>query len=503
MSRKQRRDHDPRIRQKREVLAGGPFPSTPGGNTGVTGSGFAISPTSPAGGGYGLPQTGAKPASGYTPPANPFVIPKPSGLTYYSQTYPNNYFVEWNLTTWRLACDQVIKQGWTVSYAVLTSWAFEASPFIQSLFRALEVALGKIPFFYNDENGKAIEDWTEELCNKSWEMEIRREILFSYFWGFIGLNFDPISEKVYKYPMQDIDPINRMLRQNTYSFYDGVDFQSHDNLLFVQPSTSNESFLGWMQPITRSFIQMNLNKRNWLGAGMRLAFPLLTIGYPQNDQQIQDDGTTINQYKLDAEEIAANIDPTKGIVFPYTLDDKGNIVKSIEVEQATQGAGNRAHAIFSDFNEAEKNEIREMILGGTLTASVGNSGSRALGDVQERKFESVIEHMVEFVLSILNGDYKCKIAKFYKNFPVKGKFDVNRSKQMPIEDVQALATAVQLSGLKLTKEFFIANGLDPSFIDDAPEPVLPTSGGKGKDDDQEKDKDFKVAKPNGSKKKYW
>lgn len=495
MSRRDRRAQDPQVQERKEKhTQAAALGDIVGGAGAPVGKGNS--------GGWGVGSPDAKPATGQQPAVNPFIIPKAAGLTITSQTFPSNYYVEWNLSTWRAACDQAIKMGYTMAYATLVSWVFESSPFIQSLFRALESPIGKVPLLAVNSKGVEYPDWTEELCNKAWQIELRKKVaVHGHMNGFVGLNFDPIGGKLYKYPMQDIDPINRMLRSNTFSFYDGVNFDDHDNLLFIQPSTSYESFLGWMQPIARSYIQMNLNKNNWIGAGRRLAFPLMTVGYPQADSAIDPaTGLELNPYKVQAENIAANVDPTKATVYPYTLDDKGNIVKSIEVDFEKPGTGAKAHDIFKDFNDSEKDEIREMILGGTLTSSVGSSGSRALGDVHEDKLESVIMDLIDFVVSFLNDDWLPKISKYYKNFPADLRLQANKAKQLSIEDISKLATVLQVSGKRLTDNFFVANGLSKDFFEDAPA-VGSSSKAMADDDDSE----FAAAIPNrsllGSKKK--
>lgn len=457
------------------MLAGSPLggPAVVGGGKGSGG-----------GAGWGQPSKGARPATGTAPPQNPFIIPKPAGLNIFSQTFPSNYYVEWNLATWRAACDQAVKQGYTMSYATLVSWCFECSPFIQSLFVAFSSAIGKIPFMYLDEKGNEIPEWTEELCNKPWQKDLRKEIALSKFWGFIGLNFDPVNGKVYKYPMQDIDPINRMLKQSTFSFYDGELFDDSDNLLFVQPSTSYESFLGWMQPIARSFIQMNLNKNNWIAAGRKLAFPVMTVGYPQNGNAIATDGDTYNQYRLQSEQIAANLDPSKAIVYPYTQDSNGNRIKALDVEFEKTGTPAKAHAIFSDFNSAEKDEIRELVLGGTLTSSTpsGGGGTRAQGKVHENKLEVIVADLIEFVEMTLNDDYKKKITKFYKGGIPKGGFSANKTKQPTIEEITALSTVLNQNGKRFTDDFFEQYGLQRDFFEDAPVPA--PAGGNSNDDNE-------------------
>jgi hypothetical protein len=422
------------------------------------------------GGGYGLGNKSTTPASGTQPAVNPFIIPKASGLNTISQTFPNNYYVEWNLSTWRSACDQCIRMGYATSYAVLVSWAFECSPFIQSLFNKLGAALDKIPFYCVDSKGNQIPELTDELCGKLWHMQLRKEIMFSYFWGFTGLNFDPVLGKVYKYPMQDIDPINRFLKSNTFSFYDGVTFNDHDNLLFVQPSSNYESFLGWMQPITRAFIQMNLASNNWLAAGRRLAFPLLTMGYPQNDiaEDPLNPTQTVNPYKTQAEAIAANVDPTKAMLYPYTIDDKGNIVKSIEIDFEKPGTAANMHKIFQEFNADQKADIQEMIFGRSFTNTTSGSGNRALGEVEEKAVDQVMVAILPTVLAILNDDFKIKISKFYDNLPKDWKFGYNATKQLTITDIVALSGVVISSGYKFTAQFFEQNGLSKEFIEEAP-----------------------------------
>jgi hypothetical protein len=465
MNRRERRSQDPAIQERKEK-------HTQASVLGDIVGGAGTSVGKGESGGWGIGSPNAKPATGQQPYVNPFIIPKAAGLTITSQTFPSNYYVEWNLSTWRAACDQVINQGYAYSYATLVTWVFQSSPFVQSLFRALGAALGRIPFFIVDKKGNKLEDWTQELCNKPWQKELDKEILFSHFWGFTGLNFDPIEGRVYKYPMQEIDPINQLLKQSTFSFYDGVRFKDYANLLFVQPSTAQESFLGWMQPITRSFIQMNMNKNSWVNAGRRLAFPMLAIGYPQADQG--NDPTTglpINPYKNQAEAIAANIDPSKAFVFPYTIDEKGNIVKSIQVDFEKPGTGAKAHDIFVDFNESEKNEIREMILGGDLTGNAGKNGSRSLGEVQERKLETVVEDLVEWILAYKNAEQLPKLLSYYKNAPDGIRFEINRAKQMPIDDIVKMSSVVTQNGKRLTDAFFEANGLVKDFIEDVPVPA--------------------------------
>ena len=459
MGRAERRAQNPEIIAKRAQYAANNSPLGAPGY--VKGNGNS--------GGWGEGNRNPVQAGGQSPAVNPFMQPKSAGLNIISQTFPNNYFVEWNLTTWREACDQAIKNGNPVSYAVLVSWVFESSPFIQSLFRALTSPIGKIPFIFTDAKGKELPEWTEELCNKSWHRQLRKEIALSHFWGFTGLNIDPVNGKVYKYPMQEIDPISRLLRANTYSYFDGTLFSDHDNLLFIQPSTSYESFLGWMQPISRSFIQMNLTDNNWLSAGKRLAFPVMTIGYPQDDNALDSAGNPFNPYKLQAEQIARNMDPSKGLVYPYTTDATGKIVKAIEIDFAKPGTAAKSHEIFKDFNDSKKDEIREMIMGGTLTSSVGGSGSRALGEVHSDKLDDVIMDMVEFVETFLNDEYIKKIKRFYSNFPEGGKFIANKAKEMSVEDIAAISTVLVANGKRLTDEFFEANGLLKEFFEDGPQ----------------------------------
>lgn len=471
MSRRDRRAQDPEVQARKEQFEKnssvlGDIPSMTGG---VWDKG--------QGGGWGLGNPDAKPATGSAPAVNPFMIPKAAGLTITSQTYPNNYYVEWNLSTWRAVCDQVVKMGYTYPYATLVSWVYECSPFVQSLFRALGAAMGKVPFVIKDRKGNVLEDWTKELCKKQYQRDIDKELLYSHFWGFTGLNFDPIEGKVFKYPMQDIDPINRMLRQNTFAFYDGAKFDEYDNLIYIQPSSSVESFLGWMQPIARQFILMNQNDTSWVGAGRRLAFPMLAVGYPQADGAFDTETQEIiNPYRVQAENIAQNIDPSKGIVFPYTIDPKGNIVKSIEIEFEKPGTSASMHNIFKDFNQEKKDEIREMIFGSTLTSTSGAVGSRALGEVHERKFESVIDDLLDDIIAFKNDVVLPKLLKYYKNAPDGIQYDVNRTKEWTLEEMKLLSDITTQNGKRLSTQFFVDNGVAADYIEDAPAPPALSSG---------------------------
>jgi hypothetical protein len=419
-----------------------------GNPQGVTGKGQK------GAGGWGVGNKKSKPAGGQNPSQNPFIIPKPAGLNVTSQTFPSYYYVEWNITSWRYACEQVMRMGWAISYAALTTWAFTSSPFIQSLFTKLGRALDKVPFFITDEKGNKLEDWSLELCGKPWHLQLRQEILFSYMWGFSGINFDPVAGKVYKYPQQEIDPINRLLKQQTYSFYDGTAFEDNQNLLFVQPSTNYESFLGWMQPITRKFVQMNLSDNNWVAAGTRLAFPIMTVGYPQDDNSVDSiTGNETNNYKLEAINIARNISPTEAQVYPYTLNEKNEPIKSALIEFESPHTSSQQHLVFKDFDAVSKGEIEQMVFGRAMTQATSKGGNRALGEVEERALDDTIEGLLPFIKAILNTDYIKKIAKFYTNFPEGIQFDYDNTKQLTIADITALSSMLVANGYKFTDQF--------------------------------------------------
>lgn len=429
-------------------------------------TGTNIAKGTSGGGGYGTVQPGTKTATG-SPRVNPFLIPKYSGQNVGSWVYPSQYIRSWDTTSWREACDQAIKMGYTQSYATLTSWVFEKSAFVQSLFFKLGLAMDRVPFYVVDSKGNEIPDLTLELCSKPWQMQLRREILYSYFWGFSGLNFDPIEGKCYKYPMQQIDPINRMLKANTFSFYDGELFDNNDNLLFVQPSTNYESFLGWMQPISCSYIEMNVNSNNWVAAGRRLAFPIVTFGYPEDDGSLDANGNPKNNYKNDAIAAATNIDPTNGLVYPYTIDNDGKMHKSIEIEFEKPGSSSSTHKIYQEFNQEQKGEIQEMVYGRSLTQASGKGGNRALGEVEERALDDRVAGLMPYILAVLNEDFRKKTNKFYKNLPKDWAYAYNTSKQYTIADMQVISAVVNENGNRLTDKFFVENGLPLDFFEKA------------------------------------
>ena len=121
-NRRDRRNADPKIQEKREQIK----------QTSILGNAVDIGGYQPPGmadaGGYGVPSIGARPAGGTSPAVNPFIIPKTTGLGITTQTFPSNYFQEWNLTTWRQACDQAIKQGYTMQLAAVGSVGEQPRP---------------------------------------------------------------------------------------------------------------------------------------------------------------------------------------------------------------------------------------------------------------------------------------------------------------------------------------------------------------------------------------
>lgn len=437
-----------------------------------------------SGGGYGEGNKISKPASGNLPAVNPFMLPKASGLNIISQLYPDNYFVEWDLTSWRTACDQAQKMGFPVSYATLVNWCFEASTFIQSLFVTYGDGISRVPCYLVDEKGNKNEVWTDEICNTKWFQDLRKEIVWSCFWGFSGINIDPLNNKIYKYPMSQIDPINRMLRESTYNFSNGLDFAKTINLLFVQPSTSYERFLGWMQPITREFIMMNKNSLNWVQAGARLAFPLLKIGYPSTTNSLSDSGNLVNPFKNVAEEYISNLDPSKALISPYVVNANGDKITALDLDAKDPGGRGQAHKIFEDFNTEKQNTIRELCFGGTLTSSAGKNGARSLGVIHETKLKIALEARNEECLAVLNdpSDFLWKLKKFYKNFPENLHFDTNRTKEWDINEIKMISDSVTGNQLKLTTNFFVKFGLDPEDLEEAPEPLKPVGAESPEDE---------------------
>jgi hypothetical protein len=237
---------------------------------------------------------------------------------------------------------------------------------------------------------------------------------------------------------------------------------------------------------------------------------MLAVGYPQADGALDPETQEIiNPYKVQAENIAANIDPSKGIVFPYTLDPKGNMVKSIEVEFEKPGTSASMHNIFKDFNDDEKNEIREFILGGTLTASAGAVGSRALGEVQERKFEAVIDDLLRWILAFKNSTQLPKLLQFYKNAPDGISFAIDQTKEWSLDEMKLLSEIVTKNGKRLSAQFFEAAGIPPEFLEDAPVPTSPLGLSESSNDNfsaYDDGNEYAIAQPKrtlfGSKKKF-
>jgi len=317
--------------------------------------------------------------------------------------------------------------------------------------------------------------WTKEICEQKWFKDLRKEIVWANFWGFSGLNIDPINNKTYKYPISQIDPINRMLRQSTYNFADGIDFAQTVNLLFVQHSTSYERFLGWMQPITREFIMMNMNSMNWIQAGKRLAFPLLKIGYPAINNNVNDQQNLVSPFRAEAENYASSLDPSKTLISPYIIDREGNKISALDIDSKDTSGKQNAHKIYQEFNTDQKNDIRELVFGGTLTSNAGKFGTKGLGEVHADKLQTAIAERNEEVLAVLNDehDFLWKIKKFYRNFPDNLRFSSNMSKEFNIDEIKLLSDSAVSNGLKLTKEFFLKYGLEDEDIEDNPAP-LPT-----------------------------
>jgi hypothetical protein len=416
--------------------------------------------------GWGVPSTGAKPAEGQSPQVNPFQIPRSSGYSTTSQVFPNNYFRSWDLLRWRQACDNAFRFGNAIDYAALVSWTYESSGFVRFLFRKVEAAIGKAPFLVVDDKGEELPLWTEELCSKNWQKELRQQIALSHYWGFTALNFNPIDGKVYKYPMQNVDPVNEYLKTQTFDYYDGVAISTQDDLLFIQPHKSPENFLGWMQTISREFILWNNAYNYWLAGAKRNGYPLLAFGYPQQGTADDTNGVEFNPLRNQAEDLAANIDPTKGVVRPYVLNDKGEPVYQIDIDAVDTGSKSDQYKVFDEFIKAKQCELERMIILSTLTSGTGKNGNKSLGEVHERSWEDVAADILEYVTSYMNSIYLPKLRKWYTNMPKNIKFKYDSSKRFNLEDIKILSDIMTENDKALTKEFFVANGIPANYFED-------------------------------------
>lgn len=415
---------------------------------------------------YGSPVQGAIKASGHSPSVNPFMLPKEMGLNVFTNTFPSNYYQNWDISTWRMACEQARNQGLPIQYAAMCKFVIESSTFIQGIIREITVAVETSKIFLEDENGDINEEATEEICKQRWFIDMTKEIAMANFYGFVGLNIDFFNNKCYRYPMQNIDPINQFLRESTYNTGDGLNFSDHPNMFFVQPSATEEFFLGWMQPISKSFIYMNKQLKNWNAYGTKTAVPQATIGYPAGDVRTDENGIEYNPRKQEAEQIARTMSPEEAVVYPYTIDGGGNIVKAIEVGFESSNSGASQHQTYKDFNAELKEEILQMITLSTLSSNAGKHGSQSLGVVHERKIEMVHEAIQEQIIAYLNDDYfKNKLGVFYKNIE-KFTFSRNRIKKFNIDEVEKISNVMNNNGLKLSKEFFQNVGVPIDMIEE-------------------------------------
>lgn len=421
--------------------------------------------------GWGVPSTNSRPAEGQSPQVNPFLIPRTSGYSTTSQVFPNNYYKYWDLLRWRQACDNAYRFGNAVDYAVLVSWTYESSGFVRFLFRKIEAAVGKSPFQIVTESGEELPLWTKELCSKDWQKELRQQIALSHFWGFTALNFNPQAGKIYKYPMQNVDPVNEYLKTGTFEYYDGVAIAGQDDLLFIQPHKSSENFLGWMQTISREFILWNNAYNYWLAGAKRNAFPLLAFGYPQQGTANDVSGNQFNPLRNQAEDLAANIDPSKGVVRPYTFDDKGDVQYQIDIDSIDTGVKGDQSKIFKEFIKDKQNELERMIILSTLTSGTSSNGNRSLGEVHERSWDDVANDIIEYVTSYLNDIYLPKLRRWYTNMPSGIKFKHDSSKKFDLSEIKVLSDILQENNKELTEEFFIANGITKNYFQEKSQTV--------------------------------
>lgn len=328
---------------------------------------------------------------------NAYELPRRVGPRNASSYYtPNNYFVQFTPSWWRMAVDNAINYSDLSELDVLYSWCIQSSPFLVSQINKRLIPISKKTFAFANSDGTINEPITELITQTNWFKKLVRARLLSRFYGVKVCNVDVKYDRLDDYPMRNIDILNRAIRYQTYNTDRVVYVKDYDNLFYMQPETDQDFKLGMLQPISRAIIGIVEAFNNWSVTSATYSYPRTSIGYIDGNEEI----------KMIAQEIANNLDPLAVPLLPFkqNLDDKGNSYQ-LEIKPLQTQMYPDAFRVFKELIDARYAEIMQLVTGGTLLgATEKNTNSEQLASIHLGLYEDICDDDTRDVLSFFNNE---------------------------------------------------------------------------------------------------
>lgn len=262
---------------------------------------------------------------------------------------------------------------------------------LKGVIRKRKIAVSQFPIEFR-RNGEPVDEVNEQI-KSPWFRNFLKSLIGVQLWGFNAYQF--IKDKdgwidVTEIDHRHVNPVTREVLEYAND-YEGKPLADFPNTLFLGKPTD----CGELMSVVPWVITKRQTTGDWSQFAQVFGMPIREYTYDGSDWE------TMKALKEEAELQGSN-----GVYF-HTSDTAMNIVEP----------GNRSGSadLYERLMAKCDEQISILLLGNTLTTTVGDSGSRALGDVQKSEEESIMEDDRGYVLDVLN----------YEMSPIFSKLGIN------------------------------------------------------------------------------
>lgn len=249
---------------------------------------------------------------------------------------------------------------------------------LKGVLRKRKIAVSQFPIEFR-KGGKPVDEVNEQI-KSPWFRDFLKSLIDVQMWGFNAYQFIMDKEGWIDVTMIDhrhVNPVTREVLEYAGDMH-GKPLDEFPNTLFLgKPDDCGE-----LMNVVPWIITKRQTTGDWAQYAQVFGMPIREYTYDGSDWE------TMAALKEEAESQGSN-----GVYF-HTSDTLMRIVEP----------GNRSGSseLYDRLMRKCDEQISILILGNTLTTTVGDSGSRALGDVQKGEEEAIMADDRGYVLDVLN-----------------------------------------------------------------------------------------------------
>ena len=248
---------------------------------------------------------------------------------------------------------------------------------LKGVVRKRRTAMSQFPIEFR-RNNKPVDE-VNRIVRAPWFRDFRKSLLDVQLYGFHAYQFLPKNGWVEftEIDHRHINPITREVLEYS-SDLNGQPLDSFPYTLFL----GKQEEIGELANVLPWIITKRQTTGDWAQYAQLFGMPIREYTYDGADRE------TLLALKEEAECQGSN-----GIYF-HTTDTNMHILEPSNRSGSSE--------LYERLMDKCDEQISILLLGNTLTTTVGDSGSRALGDVQKSEEEAIMEDDRQYVLDVLN-----------------------------------------------------------------------------------------------------